>query len=178
MKARISGGAGCAVVLAFAVAASAQEPPQPPSTASPTAKEVTVTGCVQSEADYRKARDAGGGGVAGTGVGVANEFVLINASLGSAGPATPTGTSGSAVSSAAYEMTGPNEGKLAEHVGKRVEIRGKLKAGETGPGGQPTGGATAGKPPTGVDVGGKDLKLGELEITAIRPVEGTCPAGK
>src|SRR5688572_20579467 len=150
MQMRISGGAGCAALLALAVAASAQQPPtQPPSassTASP-AQELTVTGCVQREADYRRARDAGGGGAAGTGVGVDNEFVLINASIGSAGLATPTGTSGTAPSSAAYEMTGPNEGKLADHVGKRVEIRGKLKAAETTASGQPTGGATAGKPP-------------------------------
>src|SRR5687767_2628717 len=44
-------------------------------------QQLTIVGCVQSEADYRRAQDAGKGGVAGTGVGVGNEFVLINASM-------------------------------------------------------------------------------------------------
>jgi len=180
MKSRISCGVGCAAVLAFAVAASAQQPAQPPASAgSSSDQEVTVTGCVQRESDYRQARDAGKGGMAGTGVGVGNEFVLINASSGAAAePTTPTGTSGTASSMAAYEVTGPNEGQLAGHIGKRVEIRGKVKAAEVGAGGKPTGGATAGEPPRGVDVGGKDLKLRELEITSVREVAGTCPAGK
>ena len=179
MKARMSGGASCAALFAFAVAAFGQQPAQPQtSPASTTDQEVTVTGCVQREADYRRARDAGKGGVAGTGIGVGNEFVLINASTGTAAePTTPTGTAGSAApSAAAYEITGPNEGKLADHIGRRVEIRGKLKASEIGAGGKPTGGATAGEPPRGVDVGGKDLKLRELEVTSVREVSGTCPA--
>jgi hypothetical protein len=37
------------------------------------------------EADYRKAQDAGKGGVANTGLGVGNEFVLTNASPAPAG---------------------------------------------------------------------------------------------
>ena len=181
MKARISGGASCAALFVFAVAAFAQPPAQPQATpGSTTDQEVTVTGCVQREADYRRARDAGKGGVAGTGVGVGNEFVLINASTGAAtARATPTGTAGSAASSAAaYEITGPNEGKLADLIGRRVEIRGKLKGSETGAAGKPTGGATAGEPPRGVDVAGKDLKLRELEVTSVRETTGTCPSGK
>src|SRR5262245_9689424 len=43
-------------------------------------EQVTLTGCIQREAEYRKAHDTGRGGVAGTGVGAGNEFVLINAS--------------------------------------------------------------------------------------------------
>ena len=181
MKARVAGGAGCAAMFAFAVAAFGQQPTQPPaSAASASGQEVTITGCVQREADYRRAKDAGKGGVAGTGVGAGNEFVLINASadtksdVAGAQPSTPTGTSGSM---AAYEITGPNEGRLADHVGRRVEIRGKLKPAETA-GGQPTGGATAGQPPRGVDVASKDLKLRELEVTSVRETTGTCPSVK
>ena len=193
MNARVSSGAVCALTLAFAATVFAQQPAQP-QTSTPSAQsstqsamdqEITVTGCVQRESDYRRAADAGKGGVAGTGVGVGNEFVLINASAGSGSTAdTPTGTSGTAAagsiasSGTAYEVTGPNEGQLASHVGKRVEIRGKVKASETTAGGQPTGGATAGAPPRGVDVGGKDLKLKELEVTSVREVSGSCPAGK
>jgi hypothetical protein len=73
-------------------------------------------------------------------------------------------------------LTGANEAQAAQFVGKRVEIAGKLKAAETGPAGAPTGGATAGRPPEGVDVGGKDLKLRELEVTSIKEVAGTCPS--
>jgi len=131
---------------------------------STPAQAVTVTGCVQSEATFRKATDAGKGGVAGTGVGVANEFVLTNVS----------GTTASAGN--AFELTGPNEGQAAQHVGKRVEIVGKLTGGETNAAG-PTGGPTAGAPPRGVDVASKDLKLRELEVTSLKiAATGTCPA--
>lgn len=181
------------ILSAMAIAASAATAgaqTQPPTGASATpqqptaaAEQVTVAGCIQREADYRKAQDAGRGGVAGSGVGVGNEFVLTNASTakgepgatGTAGvtPETPTGTSGAA--SVAYELTGANEGQAATLVGRRVEITGTLKAAEV-QGGAPTGGVTAGRPPAGIDVATKDLKLRELEVTSIREVAGTCPA--
>jgi hypothetical protein len=144
-----------------------------------------VSGCIQRESDYRQARDAGRGGVAGTGVGAGNEFVLANAMMASGSPSgaagkTPTGTpseaTGASAAGSAFELTGDNEGKAAEYVGKRVEIAGKLKAAETTAGGGATGGATAGRPPEGVDVGGKDLQLRELEITSIKEVAGSCPS--
>ena len=77
----------------------------------------------------------------------------------------------------AYELSGANEGQLAKYVGHRVEISGNLKAAEVGAGGQPTGGATAGSPPAGVDVVSKDLKLRELEVASVKEATGTCPAG-
>jgi len=125
--------------------------------------------------------------VAGTGVGVGNEFVLTEASTSAetaaaarSGEATsPTGTSGSSASSAkAYELTGPNEGQLSQYIGRRVEITGKLKAAETDAAGAPTGGSTAGKPPAGVDVTSKDLKLRELEVASVREATGTCGSMK
>ena len=169
--------AGCvATVMALGATAFAQNgppsgPTNPPSSNPPAAAQqapdqgVTVSGCIQREADYRKAKDAGRGGVAGTGVGVGNEFMLINA-----------GTGTSATGTATYELTGPNEGQASTHVGKRVEIVGKVKAAAVSSSGQPTGGATAGKPPAGVDVTSKDLQVRELEITSIKEVAGTCSA--
>jgi hypothetical protein len=138
-----------------------------------------VTGCIQREADYRKARDAGRGGVAGTGVGAGNEFVLVNASMAAAGAGASragSGAAGTSGTAAEYEITGTNEGQAAQFVGKRVEITGMLKAADTRAG-QPTGGPTAGKPPEGVDVAGRDLKLRELEITTIKDSSGAgaCP---
>ena len=146
-----------------------------PSTQTPRASgdQVTVTGCIQREADYRRSGGAGQGGVAGTGVGVANEFVLANAMMsqgGASSSAAPntgaTGTAGTS-SNTAYELTGPNEGRAATFVGKRVEITGTLKATDTAP----AGGATASVP------GSRDLKLRELEIASIKEATGTCPAG-
>jgi len=180
MKLTYFGGACAAAVVSLNMAAFAQvtekAPVTPAGAPQATAAEqtVTVTGCIQREADYRKARDAGRGGAAGSGVGVGNEFVLINAAMTPASAATGTaGTSGS--TGAAFELTGSNESQADQHVGRRVEIMGKLKAADVAAG-RPTGGPTAGKPPEGVDVAGKDLQLRELEISSIKQVAGTCPA--
>jgi hypothetical protein len=159
------------------------------ASSSQDAQQVTVVGCIQSESDYRRAKDAGRGGVAGSGVGAGNEFILADASISKSGASesaaatsgssasTPTGTGGSGASANAFELTGENEAKAAQHVGKRVEITGKLKPGEVGASGA-TGGATAGAPPSGVDVASKDLKLRELEITSIRETSGSCPSSR
>ena len=168
-----------AVAVAFGVATlaeaagqgQAQSPAAQPS--SGAAQKVTVVGCVVRETDYRKANDAGRGGVAGTGVGAGNEFVLTSASISSGEPAaSPSPASGPG---AAYELTGSNEGMAAQHVGRRVEITGMMKAAETS-GGAPTGGPSAGRPPSGVDVASKDLKLREIEVTSIKEIGTTCPA--
>lgn len=108
----------------------------------------------------------------GTGIGAANEFVLVNVMMSG----RPTGTSGTAANEREFELTGAAEGKLAEHVGKRVEITGNLKAVEVDAAGRPTGGVTAGPPPQGVDVTSEDLKLRELEVVSVKTASGTCPA--
>jgi hypothetical protein len=183
MYAKASAGLCAAAVLAIGVAASAQQPAPaqtPPASRTSTDQQVTLTGCIQKEADFRQARDAGRGGVAGTGVGAGNEFILAQASASSSpsaaarpgDPPSPTGTAGSAAS--AYELTGPNEGKVSEFVGKRVEITGRVKAAEADAAGRPTGGATAGQPPAGIDATSKDLKLRELEVTSVRESTGSC----
>jgi hypothetical protein len=158
--------------------ATAQAPAQQPTEKAP-AQEVTIVGCVQREEDYRKAHNLGKGGAAGTGVGAADEFVLVNASIaGAAPPAAPTGTAGTAGGAAegtAFELSGDKEDEVKAFVGKRVEIMGKLKAAEKGPMGT-TGGATAGTPPTGVDVASADLKLREIDVVSVKETTGTCPA--
>jgi hypothetical protein len=160
-----------------------QTPPrtaaEPQASARADQDQVTVTGCVVKEADYRQAKDAGKGGAAGTGIGAGNEYILVNASRGGATGGAPgaTGTAGSTAStgSAAYELTGSGEGQAGTFVGKRVEIIGKLKAAEMSPAGRPTGGATAGEPPRGIDVASKDIKLRELEVSSVREAAGSCP---
>lgn len=152
-KTLLTAGLVCTVALISTAAKS-------PSDFQPKGEQVTVAGCVQKETDYRKAHDKGRAGVAGTGIGADNEFVLINVKSATEG-------------SAAYELTGPNEKLAAGHVGHRVEITGTLKAGEVGASGA-TGGATAGKPPTGVDVVSKDLRLRELEVASVKMVAASC----
>jgi len=190
--------AGLAVAAAFGVGAAAQTAPPPatpPQTTSPAqpapqrgeAQQVTLVGCVQREADYRQANNLGKGGAVGTGVGASNEFVLINATASGAtgspsatGAATgtpagtATGTSGGTAAGQAFEVSGANESQLAQYVGQRVEITGTLKKAEVGPAGA-TGGTTAGKPPTGVDVTSADLRLREVEIVSVKTASGTCP---
>ena len=179
MRAKAQASLCAAGMLAFGLSAFAQgagQPPAQPQTQpgarSAADQEITVTGCIQKEADWRKAHDEGRGGVAGTGVGAGNEFVLTEASTKS--PAAAGEATGTAGAMAAYELTGPNEGQVSQYVGRRVEIVGKLKAAEIGAGGKPTGGATAGAPPSGVDAMSKDLKLRELEVTSVRESTGTC----
>lgn len=188
-----------AAALGLAASAQSTQPPASPTPQTPTqtaqkdmqheghdaAKQVTIVACVQREADYRREKNLGAGGAVGTGAGVGNEFVLINASMASPAaaaatgtqPETATGTSGTMAAGAgqAFEVSGEKESELEQYVGKRVEIVAKVKPAETGPTGT-TGGATAGTPPTGVDITSPDLKLKEVEIVSVRESTGTCPA--
>ena len=167
MKVTISTVTGAATILAIAALAPSHASSQlsSPQSATASQQQVTVVGCVQPESEFRKAQDAGRGGAAGTGISVGNEFMLVNASV-SKGISTDT----------TYELTGANEGQVKSFVGKRVEIMGTLKAAETGSARRPTGGATAGRPPEGVDVASKDLRLRELEVSSVKEASGTCPA--
>ena len=163
-------GVVAATFLHTAVVAQSTPPPQSKPAATQPEQQVTVIGCIQRESDYRQAMDKGRGGVAGTGIGAADEFVLTNASIKTQGLKPDA-----APAESAYELTGAGEEKVEGFVGKRVEITGTLKAADVGPGGAPTGGATAGRPPSGVDVASKDLKLRELEVASvIASTTGSC----
>jgi hypothetical protein len=164
--------AGIVLTLFMSTTTTAQDQPSSKPAAAPQ-EQVTIVGCIVRESDYRRAADAGKGGVAGTGAGAGNEYILTNASM-STGASAPVATAGSAAT-AAYELTGSNEGQAKEFVGKRVEITGKLKPAEVGAAG-PTGGPTADKPPSGVDLTSKDLKLREIEVASVKATTGTCPA--
>ena len=181
---------GAAAVLSLTMPALAQTPaqqpaqPQPrPQTTTPApqqagsaARTVTLVGCIQGEADYRKAGKLGRGGTAGSGVGVGNELVLFDAKITAGAPpaaGAATGTTGAAARD--YKLTGANEGKAVQFRGKRVEISGTLKPSE------PASPAAARNPradgPPQIDVfAGEDLRLPELEVTSVRATAGTCPA--
>ena len=134
-----------------------------------------MVGCIQGEADYRKAGNLGRGGTAGTGVGVGNELVLFDARITSAGaPAAgaATGTAGAAARD--YKLTGPNEGKAVQFRGKRVEIIGTIKPAAPA---SPSSARRATDDAPQIDVfAGEDLKLPELEVASVRAMSGTCPA--
>jgi hypothetical protein len=172
-----TGRVAAAVVVVFGMTAFAQANEQSqsqpaPSQSAAAGQKVIVTGCVVRETDYRRSKDAGRGGVAGTGFGADNEFVLTSATTSDTATRSPSGPS----PRVAYELTGKNEGLAAQHIGRRVEITGTLKGAETSASGAPTGGPSAGRPPSGVDVASKDLKLREIEVNSISEIGATCPA--
>jgi hypothetical protein len=158
--------ASTAALFALSLSVSAQTSGRPSgqdASAQGSQKPVTLTGCVQTEAEYRQAKNLGKGGAASTGVGVGNEYVIVGASLREKAGEAPTGTAG--ISGDAYEVTGSAESELKQHAGKRVEITGRIKPVET----------AAGKPTGGIDPMRQDLKLPELEVATVRATTGDCP---
>lgn len=108
---------GIAAVLAVGMTTFGAQLPAPqaqPGATSSTPQQITVTGCVQNESDYRPAHDAGRGGVAGTGVGAGNEFVLIDvtASTGTT-DARPTGEPPAGVDVISKDLKAP---RIRSHV--------------------------------------------------------------
>ena len=191
MKRLITGATCSAAVLAMSMAVFAQatqQPTAPPAGGAPAAQEpapaaaqpqMTIVGCVQREADYRRAKSAGAGGAAGTGAGAGNEFVVVNATISTGAtasaerPATPEAVGTSGAAGEAYELTGPGEGQAEQHVGKKVEIVGKIKDSAEGAAAQP---ATPGGK---VDPAGQDINLKEFEVVSVREASGSClPAEK
>ena len=149
----------CAVlgtaVLSFAVPTS--------SHGQTTPSTITVVGCLQTEADYRRAQDAGKGGVLSTGAGLGNEYVLIQTE-GAGGPGSYAANanvdckSSTAFAGTSYEMTGTRERDLKQFVGRRVEITGELK--NTDASGRPGGFDPA--------VISQDLRLDEINVASFR----------
>jgi len=101
---------------------------------------IQVTGCLVKESDYRRAHNLGEGAL--NGVGLGDEFVLVDTTL-AAGAAPTSGTPttsarpspNSATSAScneqgtgtAYRVTGKGEDNLKALVGHRVEITGSFK---------------------------------------------------
>jgi hypothetical protein len=144
--------------------APTQDPTRTTSTAP--AERIIITGCVQREADYRQTHDTARSGAIGNGIigSTADEFVLIDATgsnPSSGAPPSAVGTSGTTSSSGSpvagsatmsYELSGPQEARLANYAGQRVEVSGMLKPQES-----------------------QDLKLREIEVLSFRSVDGSCP---
>jgi hypothetical protein len=146
-----------AAVLIFAMTASTNAAGQAGQASSKTESQITLVGCLQREADYRKEHESGRGGPASTGLGLKNEYVLVNASTAGTTDATPMCT-GSGTGEA-YELTGKRERDLEKFVGRAVQITGTLKNAKLDKTGKPTG---------GFDPLGQDLELREVNITSFR----------
>jgi hypothetical protein len=180
-----------AVALSATLAAQSGQPGSSSSQyPSQDDKTVTVTGCVQ-QADSMGMPSAGSTGTSGS-TGMSSkagdkQFVLTNAKVSSerSGMGSTSGTSGSGTtgsgtsSSGSSELTGTTykldgkETELSEHVGQRVEIKGKLKSkDEMGSTGAGTSGATGS---TGSQHSMANMTL---KVDSVRRIEGTCPAAK
>jgi hypothetical protein len=144
---------------------------------------ISLVGCIQREADYRKANDAGRGGAAATGLGLGNEYVLVNA-MPAAGATGSQGVAdcSAATGGSAYELSGSKEGELAQFVGRRVELVGMMKNSDTAVGTSGSGGAAVGTAGSGTatsggfDPLGQDLRLPEVDVTSIREAAAIPPA--
>lgn len=116
-----------ALTVAAGIGIAAQAKPEKPNERNVI---VSVVGCVEREADYRKRISDGKGGTLGSGAGAANEFVLTFAkSVPTSGvhterTHTPVGTSGL---EEVYSITGNLEDELKREVGRQVEVTGYVE---------------------------------------------------
>jgi hypothetical protein len=138
---------------------------------------VTAVGCLQSERDYRRQHNPSK--FAGTGTGLNDEYVLIDAVIG--GPSlavSPASEQESTHCIAArgkgqsFELTGAGEDALAPLVGRRVVIHGMLKNAEHDTGTVGTSGTFTPEPTSGGSILGSDLKLREINVesASLAPV--------
>lgn len=117
-----------------------QTPAQPQTKTSETAATQTFTGCLMTEPDYRRAHNLGSGAAGGLGLG--DEFVLVNVKISPAksaaesspSSAAPAGTTTGPVPASkcvdqgvAYRVTGTQEEKLKGLVNHQLEVQGRFK---------------------------------------------------
>jgi hypothetical protein len=161
MRSRLLFGSA-AIVLAAGIALAAQAPQAPEQKAQKEQKDaagtVTVSGCIQKEADVLKKAP-----MANAAMG--DNFVLTHAtSADKPTPDTPpsaaVGTTGSADLGKVYRLAGDKEKDLQPNIGKRVEITGTFKHDTNAKPEQP---ASANTP--------------EITIASIRVLEGSCSGG-
>lgn len=150
---RLITAASLACAVAWGAGLSAQTPP-PTGEGAPSQQPLTVTGCVQELRDPSLIEGAIGG----------RTFVLTAVSFEQGAPAA-----GEVAEHQTIRMTADDEDQLAELVGKRVEVSGRLAEGDLAR--EPAGRTQGGDPAMG-EVDPDDLP--ELEVRSIREVEGRC----
>ncbi len=135
------------------------------------AREITLIGCVMYESEFRDLYGPGRSGPKGPGIGLRNEYVLVDAhELTSASQITtqdlaPCPSAPGVSPANAYELTGSNEKEAAGYVGRRVQVSGIRKAANA----ETVGGVL--EPTGGFDPLGHELHLFEVEISSIQMPE-------
>jgi hypothetical protein len=134
---------------------------------------VTLVGCVMRESDYRDTYGPGLSGVRGPGIGLRNEYMLVDAReipSGTVPPdaAMPCPAAGTTFPTA-YELTGSREKEIAEYVGKRVVLTGIQKEAKV----RPVGTSGVLRPTGGFDPLGHELHLFEVEANTFHDVTAT-----
>jgi LPXTG-motif cell wall-anchored protein len=135
---------------------------------------VTAVGCLQSEREYRRQHESSK--FAGTGYGLNDEYVLIDAVIG--GPSLNiepvTEQEANCVtgrgSGQAFELTGHGEDDLSAFLGRRVVIHGMLKHAKHDVGPVGTSGTFTPVPTGGGPSLGSDLELREINVEGARLV--------
>ena len=134
---------------------------------------VTLIGCLQREAEYRRAHGLGRGGALAAGVGVGDEYVLVNASRVDSGAATRDRVDCSQTASGdAYELTGRNEHALKPYIGRPIQISGVMKKAKV----EAVGTSGTPRPTGGVDPWNQDLRLFEVNVTSFGDVPAPVAA--
>ena len=141
---------------------------------------VTAVGCLQSEREYRRQHESSK--FAGTGYGLNDEYVLIDAVIG--GPdlniEPVTEQEASCVTGQgtgqAFELTGHGEDNLSQFLGRRVVIHGMLKHAKHDAGPVGTSGTFTPVPTDGGPSLGSDLRLREINVESASLVPITAIA--
>jgi hypothetical protein len=145
------------------------------------AHSVTLVGCIMRESDFRDMYGPGQSGPRGPGIGLRNEYMLVDAH-----PVTPSGSNPGVVETTgscppapggfptAYELTGPREKEVASFLGHRVELTGMQKRAKT----RAVGTSGMREPTGGFDPLGHELHLFEVEVASFRdaPVAAAAAA--
>jgi hypothetical protein len=137
-------------------------------------REITLIGCVMRESDYRDTYGPGLSGPRGPGIGVRDEYMLVDArEIASrtsipADAATPCPAAGTTFPTA-YELTGDREKEIAEYVGRRVVLTGLQQEAAV----RPVGTSGLLRPTGGFDPLGHDLHLFEVEAETFRDLTAT-----
>jgi LPXTG-motif cell wall-anchored protein len=146
---------------------------------------VTAVGCLQSEREYRRQHESSK--FAGTGYGLNDEYVLIDAVIG--GPSLniepiPEQEAANCVtgrgSGQAFELSGHGEDDLSAFLGRRVVIHGMLKhakhdVGPVGTSGTFTPVPTDGGPSLGSDLRLREINVESASLVPIRAIPEAAP---
>jgi len=133
------------------------------------ARPITLVGCIMREADFRDMYGPGQSGPRGAGLGLRNEYLIVDAHEVTAGGSGVTEVPGTCAPApggypTSYELTGPREREVAPYLGRRVELTGTQKRAHT----RAVGTSGLRQPTGGFDPLGHELHLFEVEVGSVR----------